>query len=91
MIRALTLNYGNLQWRWQAKGTSQTGEADSSDAPPRNGATRSSDETAVMGVERRSCIISAWASPTAQAGGAQPHDQVVQYSQEAYLGGLSMC
>lgn len=60
MIRALTLNCGNLRCRWQAKGTSQTGEADSSDAPPRDGATRSSDEAAVMVVEQRSCVIPAW-------------------------------
>ncbi|WP_090578358.1 hypothetical protein [Nitrosomonas sp. Nm58] len=40
MIRALTLNCGNLQWRWQAKSTSQTGEAGSSLAPPRDEATR---------------------------------------------------
>ncbi|WP_177166048.1 hypothetical protein [Nitrosomonas sp. Nm58] len=39
MIRALTLNCRNLRWRWQAKGTSQTGEAGSSHAPPRDGAT----------------------------------------------------
>ena len=60
MIRALMLNGGNLRWRWQVKGTSQTGEADSSDAPPRGGATRSSEETAVMVVEQRSCVIPAW-------------------------------
>ena len=61
MIRALTLNCGNLRWRWQAKGTSQKGEADSSDAPPRDGAARSSVEAAVMAVERRGGIIQqAW-------------------------------
>src|SRR5438132_1848964 len=41
LFQALTLNCGNLRWRWQAKGTSPQGEADSSDAPPRGGAVRS--------------------------------------------------
>ena len=57
LIRALTLNCGNLRWRCEAKGTSSKGEADSSDAPPRDGAARSSDEAAVMVVERRGCVI----------------------------------
>src|SRR5271167_891485 len=52
VIWALMLNCGNLRWRWQAKGTSRRGEADSSDASPRGGAARSSDEAAVMAVER---------------------------------------
>ena len=44
------------------------GEADSSDAPPRDGAARSSAETAVMAEERRSGVI--------QAGmGDQPGDR----------------
>jgi hypothetical protein len=51
------LNCGNLRWRWQAKGTSPQGEADSSDAPPRDGAARSSVETAVMVEERRGGVI----------------------------------
>lgn len=55
-IQAPALNCGNLRWRWQAKGTSLKGEADSSDASPRGGAARSSDETAVMAVERRGCV-----------------------------------
>ena len=38
LIRALTLNYGNLRWRCEAKGTSPQGKADSGDAPPRGGA-----------------------------------------------------
>lgn len=53
LFQALTLNCGNLRWRWQAKGTSPQGEADSSNAPPRDGAARSSTETAVMAGERR--------------------------------------
>ncbi|MEX3950673.1 hypothetical protein AB4Y40_23310 [Paraburkholderia sp. EG287B] len=53
LIQALTLNCGNLRWRWKAKGTSSKGEADSSDAPPRGGAARSSVEAAVMAAERR--------------------------------------
>ena len=59
LIRALMLNYGNLRWRWQAKGTSSQGKADNSNAPPRDGAVRSSDEAAVMVVERRGCVIPA--------------------------------
>lgn len=59
LLRALTLNCGNLRWRCEAKSTSPKGEADSSDAPPRDGAARSSVETAVMTVERRSCVIPA--------------------------------
>ena len=59
LIRALTLNCGNLRWRCEAKGTSPKGEADSSDAPSRDGAARSSDEAAVMAVERRGCVIPA--------------------------------
>ncbi|OQS30835.1 hypothetical protein B0T40_24580 [Chromobacterium haemolyticum] len=57
LILALTLNCGNLRGRCQAKGTSPKGEADSSDAPPRGGAARSSVEAAVMVVERRGCVI----------------------------------
>jgi hypothetical protein len=57
LFRALTLNCGNLRRRWQAKGTSRQGEADSSDAPSRGGAARSSVETAVMAGERRGGVI----------------------------------
>ena len=61
LFRALTLNCGNLRRRWQAKGTSRQGEADSSDAPSRGGAARSSVETAVTAGERRSGVIQrAW-------------------------------
>src|SRR4051812_30149415 len=61
LFQALALNCGNLRWRWQAKGTSRQGEADSSDAPPRDGAARSSVEAAVMAVERRGGVIQrAW-------------------------------
>jgi len=39
----------------------EQGEAESSDAPPRDGAARSSDEAAVMVVERRGGVIQqAW-------------------------------
>ncbi len=73
LFQALTLNCGNLRWRWQAKGTSPQGEADSSDAPPRGGTARSSVETAVMAEERRGgAIRQAWGS-TGQPGGI-PHD-----------------
>lgn len=57
VIRALALNCGNLRQRCQAKGTSLKGKADSSDALSRDGAARSSDEAAVMAVERRGCVI----------------------------------
>jgi hypothetical protein len=61
LFQALTLNCGNLRWRWQAKGTSPQGEAESSDAPPRDGAVRSSAEIAVMAGERRNGVIrQAW-------------------------------
>src|SRR5947209_12779377 len=61
VIRALTLNCGNLRRRCQAKGASPKGEADSSDAPPRDGAARSSVETAAMAEERRGGVIrQAW-------------------------------
>ena len=57
LFQALTLNRGNLRRRCEAKGTSPKGEADSSDAPSRDGATRSSAETAVMARERRDGVI----------------------------------
>lgn len=62
LIRALTLNCGNLRWLCKAKGTSSKGKAYSSDEPPRGGAARSSVEAAVMVVERRGCIILALGS-----------------------------
>jgi hypothetical protein len=57
LFQALTLNRGNLRRRCEAKGTSRQGEADNSDAPPRDGAARSSVETAVMAVERSGGVI----------------------------------
>ena len=57
LIWALTLNCGNLRQRCQAKGTSRLCKADSSDALSRGGATRSSDEVAVMAMERRGRVI----------------------------------
>lgn len=62
LIRALTLNCGNLRWRCKAKGTSPKGKAENSDAPSRDGAARSSVEAAVMAVERRGCVIPALVS-----------------------------
>lgn len=59
-IWALALNCGNLRWRWQGKGASSKGKADSTDAPPRDGAARSSDEVAVMAMERRGRVIRSW-------------------------------
>ena len=57
LFQALALNRGNLRRRWQAKGASPKGEADSSEAPPRDGAVRSSVETAVTAGERRDGVI----------------------------------
>lgn len=68
LIRALMLNCGNLRWRCKAKGTSPKGKADSSDAPPRGGAARSSVEAAVMAVERRGCVIPALWSANRASG-----------------------
>jgi len=56
-VQALTLNCGNLRTRCEGKGTSMTCEADSTDARPRGGATRSSDEVIVMMIERRGRVI----------------------------------
>jgi hypothetical protein len=57
LFQALALNCGNLRRRCQAKGPSPKGEADSSEAPPRDGAVRSSVETAVMAEEQRDGVI----------------------------------
>ena len=57
LFQALALNCGNLRRRCQAKGPSLKSEADSSEAPPRDGAVRSSVETAVMAGERRDGVI----------------------------------
>lgn len=57
LVRALMLNCGNLRQRWKGKGTSPKGKADSTDAQPRGGATRSSNEVAVMAMEQRGRII----------------------------------
>jgi hypothetical protein len=51
------LNCGNLRRQHEAKGTSLKGEADSSNAPSRGGAARSSDEAAVMAAEQRGGVI----------------------------------
>ena len=73
LFQALKLNCGNLRWRWQAKGTSPQGEAESSDAPPRDGAVRSSAEIAVMAGERRRGVIrQAWGIN--RGTGRNPHD-----------------
>jgi hypothetical protein len=57
LFQALMLNCGNLRRRCQAKGPSPKGEAESSDAPPRDGAARSSAEAVVMAEERRGGVI----------------------------------
>jgi hypothetical protein len=56
-VRAPTLNCGNLRSRCEGKGTSAKREAESTDARSRGGATRSSDEVSVMGMERRGRVI----------------------------------
>jgi hypothetical protein len=57
LVRAPMLNCGNLRRRWQGKGTSEKREAESTEAPPRGGATRSSDEVTVIVMERRGRVI----------------------------------
>lgn len=57
LIRALMLNCGNLRLRCKGKDTSLKGEVDNTNAQSRDGATRSSEEAAVMAVERRGCVI----------------------------------
>src|SRR5271165_2956597 len=57
LFQALAWNRGNLRRRCQAKGPSLKSEADSSEAPSRDGAVRSSVETAVMAGERRDGVI----------------------------------
>jgi hypothetical protein len=57
LIWAPMLNCGNLRLRCKGKSTSPKGEADSTDAQPRGGATRSSVEVAVMVMERRDRVI----------------------------------
>jgi hypothetical protein len=57
LVWAPTLNCGNLRSRCKGKGSSAKREADSTDARSRGGATRSSDEAAVMAVERRGRVI----------------------------------
>lgn len=56
-VQALTRNCGNLRSRWKGKSPSLIGEADSTDARSRGGATRSSEEVIVMMMERRGRII----------------------------------
>jgi hypothetical protein len=58
LIRAFILNCGNLRRRCKGKGASVQGEAKSTEAPSRGGATRrSSYEVAVTATERRGCVI----------------------------------
>jgi len=57
LVRAPTLNCGNLRSRCKGKGSSETREADSTDARSRDGTTRSSEEVAVMAMERRGRVI----------------------------------
>jgi hypothetical protein len=57
LVRAPMLNCGNLRLRCKGKGTSPEGKADSTEAQPRSGATRSSDEVAVMAMKRRGRVI----------------------------------
>ena len=57
VVRASKMNCGNLRLRCQGKGPSAQHEADSTDAQPRDGATRSSEEVAVMAMERRGRVV----------------------------------
>jgi hypothetical protein len=56
VVRAPTLNCGNLRPRHQGKGTSAVREADST-TRSRGGAARSSAEVAVTAMERRGRVI----------------------------------
>ncbi|PSM31986.1 hypothetical protein BVG81_002550 [Haliangium sp. UPWRP_2] len=56
-VRAPMLNCGNLRRFCKGKGPSAKHEADSTDGPSRGGATRSSVEVPVMGMERRGRVI----------------------------------
>ena len=71
LIQALMLNCGNLRWRCEAKGASLKGEADSSDASPRDGAACMSVEVAVMAVEQRGCIIPVLFRVNRETGGTR--------------------
>lgn len=57
MVRAPMVNCGNLRLRCQGKGPIAQHEADSTDAQPRGGATRSSEEVAVMAMDRRGRVV----------------------------------
>ena len=62
LVRAPTVNCGNLRSRGvdddaDGRGTSENREAESTNARSRGGATRSSDEVAVMATERRGRVI----------------------------------
>lgn len=56
-VRAPMLNCGNLRSRCEGKGSSAKRKADSTEARSRGGVARSSDEVAVMVMERRGHVI----------------------------------
>ncbi len=59
----------NLAGDAKGKGTSGSNrEAESTDAPDRDGLPRSSDEGSVMGLERRGQVIAVELGPTGYAG-----------------------
>ncbi len=76
LVRAPMLNCGNLRSRCQGKGTSANCEADSTDARSRDGATRSSDEVAVMVMERRGRVIQSGRS--CQLRKQEEHEQMTK-------------
>ena len=57
LVRAPTLNCGNLRPRCQGKRASAARKADSTNTRSRDGAARSSAEVAVMAMERRGRVI----------------------------------
>jgi hypothetical protein len=70
--QALARNVGTC--RPDAKGDIQAGgpcEDQSTDAGHRGGATRSSDEGPVMGLERRGCVVQLWTEVNRQR--EEPH------------------
>ncbi len=58
LVRALVLNYRNLRWRCKGKGASVKSEADNTNAPSRDGATR----TVCWAVPRSGGLKSLWCS-----------------------------
>lgn len=57
LIQALMRNVGTCWLNDKGRADTETGSCASTDVSQRGGAIRSSDEAAVMAVERRDCVI----------------------------------